>query len=108
MISQADSDDGRRKTKAHLMEEVDRMEIMRVKMEMGSFLHKLEPSGTILGFSFMFTHTATASAQVRHTDDFLYCWLRCCGQPRCVERQRMSAVLCGPAIRRGLGLHAAA
>jgi len=43
MIGQADSDDGRRKTKAHLMEEADRMEIMRVKMDMASFLHKLEP-----------------------------------------------------------------
>ncbi len=43
MIGQADSDDGRRKTKAHLMEEADRMAITRVKMEMGSFLHKLEP-----------------------------------------------------------------
>jgi len=43
MISQADSDNGRRKTKAHLTEEADRMAIMRVKMEMGSFLHKIEP-----------------------------------------------------------------
>ena len=43
MISQVDSDDGRRKTKAHLMEEANRMEITRVKMEMGSFLHKIEP-----------------------------------------------------------------
>ena len=43
MIDQEDTNDGRRKTKAHLMEEADRMEIMRVKMEMGSFLHKLEP-----------------------------------------------------------------
>jgi len=43
MISQTDSDDGGRKTKAHLTERADRMEIMRVKMEMGSFLHKLEP-----------------------------------------------------------------
>ena len=43
MIGQQDSDDGRRKTKAHLVEEADRMEIVRVKMEMGSFLDKLEP-----------------------------------------------------------------
>lgn len=43
MISQEDSDNGRRKTKAPLTKEVDRMEIMRVKMEMGSFLHRLEP-----------------------------------------------------------------
>ena len=42
MIGQVDSDDGRRKTKAHLTEEVDRMEIRKVKMEMGSLLHKLE------------------------------------------------------------------
>ena len=42
MIGQAGSDDGRRKTKAHPMEEADRMAIMRVKMEMGSFLHNLE------------------------------------------------------------------
>ena len=37
------------------MEEADKMEITRVKMEIGSFLHKIEPKGTILGFSFMFT-----------------------------------------------------
>ena len=43
MIGQPDSYDGRRKTKAHLVEEVDRMAITRVKMEMGSFLDKLEP-----------------------------------------------------------------
>ena len=43
MIGQPDSNDGRRKTKAHLMEEADRMEITWVKMEMGSFLHNLEP-----------------------------------------------------------------
>jgi len=55
MINQEDSDNRRIKPKAHLMEEADKMEIMRVKMEMGSFLHKLEPYGTILGFSFMST-----------------------------------------------------
>jgi len=55
MIGQADSDDGRRKTKAHMIEEADIMEIMRVKMEMGLFSHKLGPLGTMLGFSFMFT-----------------------------------------------------
>jgi len=43
MISQADSDDGRKKTNSHMVEEADRMEITRFKMEMGSFLHKLEP-----------------------------------------------------------------
>ena len=43
MIDQADSDNGRKKTKAHLTEDADRMAITRVKMEMGSFLHKLEP-----------------------------------------------------------------
>ena len=43
MIGQVDSDDGRRKTKSHLAEEADRMAITRVKMEIGSFLHKLEP-----------------------------------------------------------------
>ena len=43
MIGQVDSDDGRRKTKAHLTEEVDRMAITRVKMEKGSFLQKIEP-----------------------------------------------------------------
>ena len=43
MVGQADSDDGRRKTKAHLTKEADRMEITRVKMDMGSFLHKLKP-----------------------------------------------------------------
>ena len=43
MIGKADSDDGRRKTKAHLVEEANRMAFMRVKMEMGSFLDKLEP-----------------------------------------------------------------
>lgn len=37
------------------MEEVDKMEIMRVKVEMGSFLDKLGSWGTMLGFSFMFT-----------------------------------------------------
>jgi len=42
MIGKADSDDGRRKTKVHLAEEVDRMEITRVKMEMRSFLLKLQ------------------------------------------------------------------
>ena len=41
MIGQVDSDDGRRITKVHTMEEVDRMAIMRVKMDMGSFLHNL-------------------------------------------------------------------
>ena len=41
--------------KAYLTKAADRMEIMRVKMEMGSFLHKLEPYGTMLGFHFMFT-----------------------------------------------------
>jgi len=30
-------------TKDNLMKEADRMEIMRVEMEMGSFLLKLEP-----------------------------------------------------------------
>ena len=55
MISQADSDGGRRKIKAHLTEEANIMEITRVKMEMGSFLDKLEPYRTVLGFSFMFT-----------------------------------------------------
>ena len=55
MIAQEDSDDGRRKIEARLEKEVDRMAIMRVKMEMGSFLDKLEPQGTMLGFSFMFT-----------------------------------------------------
>ena len=44
MIDQADNDNGRRKTKGHMIEEDDRMEITRVKMEMGSFLHKLEPT----------------------------------------------------------------
>jgi len=43
MISQEDSDDGRRRTKTLLMEEADRMEIKMVKMEMASFLHKLQP-----------------------------------------------------------------
>ena len=43
MISQRDGDDGMKTTKAHLMKEADRMAITRVKMEMGSFLHKLEP-----------------------------------------------------------------
>ena len=43
MIGQADNDYGRRKTKAHLTKEADRMATIRVKMEMGSFLHKLEP-----------------------------------------------------------------
>ena len=55
MIGQEDSDYGRIKRKAHLIEKANRMAIMRVKMEMGSFLHKLEPYGTMLGFSFMFT-----------------------------------------------------
>ncbi len=57
MIGQVDSDDGRRKTKVHLTEEADRMGIMRIKMEMGSLLHKLEPQGTMLGFNFMFTQS---------------------------------------------------
>ena len=43
MIGQADSDDGRKKTKAHLTKEANRMAITRVRMEMGSFLEKLEP-----------------------------------------------------------------
>ena len=55
MIGQRDGGDGMKTTKAHLMKEVDRMEITRVKMEMGLFLHKLEPWETMLGFSFMFT-----------------------------------------------------
>ena len=55
MIGQRDGGDGMKKTKAHLIEDVDRIEITRVKLEMGSFLHKLEPWGIILGFSFMFT-----------------------------------------------------
>jgi len=55
MISQAYSDDGRRKTKTHMMEEADRREVTRAKMVMGSFLHKLEPYGTMLGFNFIFT-----------------------------------------------------
>ena len=43
MISQRDGGNGMKKTKAHLVKEVDRMEITRVKMEMCSFLDKLEP-----------------------------------------------------------------
>jgi len=43
MIDQADSDDGRRKTKAHVTEEANRIVITRVKMEISSFLDKLEP-----------------------------------------------------------------
>lgn len=42
MIEQADSENGRKKTKAHLTEEADKISITMVKMEMGSFLHKLE------------------------------------------------------------------
>ena len=43
MIGQRDGGDGMKKTKAHLMKEADRMAITRVKLEMGSFLDKLEP-----------------------------------------------------------------
>ena len=43
MDGQEYSDDARRKTKAHLMEEANRMAITRIKMDMGSFLHKVEP-----------------------------------------------------------------
>ena len=43
MIGQKDGGDGMKKTKAHLTKDADRMEIVRVKMEMGSFLDKLEP-----------------------------------------------------------------
>lgn len=43
MIGQRDGGDGMKTTKAHMKKEADRMEITRVKMEMGSFLDKLEP-----------------------------------------------------------------
>jgi len=43
MIGQLDSDDGRRRSKAHLIEKANRMEITRVKIKMGSFLHNLKP-----------------------------------------------------------------
>ena len=43
MNSQKDGGNVMKTTKAHLTKEADRMEITRVKMEMGSFLHKLEP-----------------------------------------------------------------
>ena len=43
MISQWDGGNGMKTTKDNLMKEADRMEIMRVEMEMGSFLLKLEP-----------------------------------------------------------------
>ena len=55
MISQEDSDDGRIKTKVHLMKEVERMEITRVKMEMGSFLYNPESQGSMCRYGFMFT-----------------------------------------------------
>ena len=43
MFGQRDGGDGMKTNKAHLTKEADRMAITRVKMEMGSFLHKLEP-----------------------------------------------------------------
>ena len=43
MIGQRDGGDGMKTTKAHLIEKANRMEITRVKLEMGSFLDKLEP-----------------------------------------------------------------
>ena len=42
MIGQADSDNGMRKTKAHLAKQVDKMAITRGKMGKVSFLHKIE------------------------------------------------------------------
>ena len=36
-------------------EKADRMAITRVKLEMGSFLDKLEPWETMVGFVFIFT-----------------------------------------------------
>ena len=51
MIGRRDGGDGMYTTK---VQKADRMAITMVKMEMGLFLHKLEPQGTMLGFSFMF------------------------------------------------------
>ena len=55
MISQRDGGDGMKTTKAHLTKRLIEWQSKVLKMEMGSFLHKLEPLGTMLGFSFMFT-----------------------------------------------------
>ena len=43
MIGQRDGSDGMKTTKSHLTKEADRMAIIRVKLEMGSVLDKLEP-----------------------------------------------------------------
>ena len=43
MIDHRDGGDGMKTTKANMMKKADRMEIKRVKMEMGSFLYKIEP-----------------------------------------------------------------